>query len=518
MIVQKEEIIDKLKEQYKDQDTIQTLAEYVEEFQMLLGEYISTDEIIERLKENILLDFEYVEEYINGVMDGQYDIENKKIIIRKNEQVDMDYMNFVLFHELTHAVTTKKLKNGKNIMGFSFLEQAYGRGFNEAMTEWLSIRRNEMLNQKHDTGYDVIVEQIKILAQIIGTDKLIECYLYEPENLKKLLSENNIDFDRLDLLYQVIINARIDIYRLANGKRLDKITNYNLYKICKEVYNIYGKAIGEINTIEEFKRKYSILCSYKESTFNINNIILNEFYLSVYNDVIGLMNKGYKINKIEPEVSNLGISIAKINQAIEYNKILSKGKNEAIIGLYEAGCKSESDYKDFAYENYGMLYDKFSEDDFIPSESCLYDVDRYFIMGKFLSQHSDYEYDEISVEQLSLSNGISVYKLKTFNGNSYIYTIPFSIVDNKDEDSFEVLLNKEKIRITEKDGVTTVNANGENKVNLESGYYLESQIESFEYIIDKEQVPESERKYYKEKYDSIMGKITKREKEKNHEE
>lgn len=512
--MEKDEIINKLKDQYHDKYTVQILAEYVEEFQMLLGEYISTDEIIKRLKENILSDFEYTEEPINGVLDGQYDIDNKKVIIYKHEQSNPDYIKFVLFHELTHAVTTQKIQNGKNIMGFSFLEQSYGRGFNEAMTEWLSIRRNEMLNQKHNSGYDVIVEQIKVLAQIIGEDELIKCYLYEPENLKKMLDENNIDFDRLDRLYQIILNCRIDIYRLANGKVLDKITNYNLYKECQEINNIYCKAIGKVNTIEEFRKKYSILCSYKEPTFNINNVILNKFYSSIYDDVIGLMNKGYKINEIEQTVRDLGISIAKINQAIDYNKILSKGKNEAIICLYEAGCKNESDYRNFAYENYGMIYDKFSEDNFIPNETCIYDVDRYFIVGKFLSQHSDYDYDEISVEHLKLSNNVRTYKIKTFNGNTYIYTIPFSTVEKKNDDSFELLLNKEKIMITENDGKIIISGNGEKEVKLEGGYYLESQLELFEYKMNDEQLPENERKYYKEKYDFIMEKINKRENEK----
>lgn len=512
--MEKDEIISQLKDKYSDKYTLQILAEYIEEFQMLLGKYISTDEIIKRLKNNISSDFEYTDEPINGVLDGQYDIENKKVLIYRNKQANPDYIKFVLFHELTHAVTTKELKNGRNIMGFSFLEKSYGRGLNEAMTEWLSIRRNEMLNQKHDSGYNVIVEQIKILAQIIGEDELIKCYLYEPENLKELLAKNNIDFDRLDTLYQIILSCRIDVYRLANGKMLDKITNYNLYKECQEINYIYCKAIGEVNTIEDFKRKYTILCSYKESTFNINNIISSQFYLNIYNDVIKLMNKGYKINEIEQIVSDLGISIAKINQAVKYSKMLSQEKNQAIISLYKSGCKNARDYKNFAYENYSILYDKFSEDNFIPNETCLYDVDRYFIIGKFLSQHSEYDYDEISVEHLKLSNNISTYKIKTFNGNTYIYTIPFTAVEKKNHDSFEISSNNKKVIVTTKDGSVNIETSGEECIRIEGGYYLESQLESFEYGMNDEQITEDERGYYKDKYNSIMKKINKRENEK----
>lgn len=397
-MLKKEEIINKLKEQYQDEDTIHILAEYVEEFQNILEKYVLTDEVIKRLKRNIINDFKITEELINGKMDGQYDDENKRVIIYKGRMFDSNYIKFVLFHELTHAITTKELPNGKRIMGFSFLEKSYGRGLNEAITEWLTMKRNDMLNQKYDSGYDVIVEQIKILAKIIGEDKIIHCYFYEPENFKNLLAEYNIDFDRLDRLYQILLNFRVDIHNLANLKRLNQITSYNLYKECNELVDIYMNAIGEITTIEEFKRKYEILCSYQDSTFNLNNIISYRFYYGIYNEVIELIGKGYKLEEIEKVIRNLGISIPKINQSKRYSGILSKDKNKAIVQLYEIGCKDEKDFKDFAYNNYSMLYDKFSEDNFIPNQNCLYDVDRYFIVGKFLSQHCEYDFDEISVQ------------------------------------------------------------------------------------------------------------------------
>lgn len=510
--MKKNEIINQLKDSFSDVNTLQLLAEYVEEFQMLLGKYISTDEIIKRLKNNILSNFEYRDELINGVLDGQYDIENKKVIICKNEKSNQDYIKFVLFHELTHAITTKELKDGRKIMGFSFIEQSYGKGLNEAMTEWLSFRRNEMLNQKHDSGYDIIVEQIKILAQIIGEDELIKCYLYEPENLKELLRKNNIDFDRLDMLYQIILNNRTDIYRLANGKMLENVTNYNLYKECQEINDIYCNALGTVCTIEDFEKKYSILCSYKDSTFNINNIISNQFYVNIYKDIIKLLNKGYNIKDIENTIRSLGINISKINQSIKYNNILDQEKNKAIVSLYESYCKNESDYKNFAYDNYSILYDKFSKDNFIPNEFVLYDVNRYFVLGKFLSQHPEYDYDELSVEHLKFSNNISTYKIQPFNKNEYIYTIPLLPVEKKNNNSFEITLaNNKKMIVTIENGIVNIEASKEEPVRITGAYYLESQLESFEYRIKDEQLEESKRKYYKEKYDFIMKKIIKRE-------
>ena len=50
--------------------------------------------------------------------------------------------------------------------------------------------------------------------------------------------------------------------------------------------------------------------------------------------------------------------------------------------------------------------------DFLLNNRILsYDFDRYFIIGKFLSQHSDYDYNKISVECLKVSNNIRTYKI-----------------------------------------------------------------------------------------------------------
>ena len=512
-MLEKEEIVEKLKEQYNNIQTINILSQYVYDFQKLFGNYITTDEIIERVKKNIIGDFEFVEEPINGHLDGQYDNINKKVIIYQGANLNSEYLNFILFHELSHAITTKQIDNGKNIMGFSFLERSYGTGLNEATTEWLAIKRNKMYNQKYESGYDIVVEQIQILAQIIDEEKIIHCYLYEPENFKNLLAKYNIDFDRIDMIYKILIHNRRDIYNLSNLKKLDEITNYNLYKECQELIDMYSNAIGDVTNIEDFKRKYKILCSNNESLFKINNIISFRFHTSIYNDVVKLIKYGYKVEEIEKTVKEVRISIPKLNQAKKYNDIISKGKNEAIIQLYQEAMKNEADYKNFAYDNYSMLYDKFSEDGFIPDANCLYDIDRYFIIGKFLSQHPNYDYDEISVEQFTLSNNIHMYVLGTLNGESYTYTLPHTMIEKISNDSFKIFAHSEEITFITNGENITVQSNSDKNLQITSAYYKESQLESFDYKANDTQLPENERKYYKSKYDTVMNRINSKKKE-----
>lgn len=505
-----EEIIKNLKETYQSETTIDILAKFIEEFSNLLGVYISDIEIIDQIKRNIKRDFNVSNNLINGKIDGQYDNMNKTLNIYKGSMQDIDYFSYLMFHELTHAVTFKELPNNNQIMGFSHLNDPHGlgAGLNEAMTEWLSQKRNKMVNYENEaSGYDVVVEQINILSQIIGEEKLIKCFLYEPENLSKLLTENNIDYKRLDFLYRVLIAERKDIYALANKKELNNIVNYNLYKECDELFSIYCGAINEVKTIEDFKRKYRILCSYKDSIFNINNIISLKFYTEIYNDVMMLMKKGVSPKELTDIVNSFGISIPKIYQAKEYSEILLKDKDEAIIGLYEMGSKDIHDFENFFLDNYGLIYDKFSEDNFIPSKECLYDINRYMLIGKFLKEKKEYYYDEISTQRVQLSNGIYVYIIGPYKMEKSIYTIPPMRITSSNDKIELITKENEIIQLHLSNSGISIKSENSN-IGIAGVYYKESQLESFEYQINSNNgnLSEEKRNYYKKKYETIEKK------------
>ena len=506
-----EDIRNSLKEKFNG-EPLKRLEQFVEENQRLLGEYISVPTVIDRLKKNVD-SFEEVEELINGKLDGQYDDINKKVLIFKGAKFDPNYIGFILFHELQHANTIKVSPNGEKMMGFSFLNHPYGKGkgLNEAFTEYLTMQRNEMLNLKYASGYDVIVDQMKILVKIIGKEKILHYYFYEPENFPNFLKEHNMDFTKIDRIYQMLTYYRTEIYALANLKKLDKVEDYILYKECQELFDMYSNAIGNIDTIEDFRRKYQILCSYKDSTYNINNIISCHFYSAIYNDAYKLIKKGYKPQEIEEIIQSLGLSIKSINQSKKYSEILAKDKNTAIIQLYQAGIQDQRGYMEFAYNNYSRIYEKFSEDNFIPDPNCLYDIDRYIIVGGFLSQHREYDFDSISLYQLKLSNNVSVYIIKPTNGKSFIYTLPFSRTEKISEDSFGISSETGNILITiDKEGISI---NSKEGIYIDSGYFKESQLESFCFKMNDTSLSEDERSFFQKKYYGTLKKIEDRKNE-----
>lgn len=52
-LMEKEEIIKTLKEQYTDEVTLKILINYINEFQQCFGKYIPTEEVIKRLKQRV---------------------------------------------------------------------------------------------------------------------------------------------------------------------------------------------------------------------------------------------------------------------------------------------------------------------------------------------------------------------------------------------------------------------------------------------------------------------------------
>ena len=111
-----EEIIINLKDQFNDEKTLKIFTNYIDEFQKCFGNYISTEEVIKRLKQRVKFNIEIIDEYIDGKLDGQYDINDSIIRLHKSVLENEEYCAYLAFHELTHAITVKDLQDGRKII------------------------------------------------------------------------------------------------------------------------------------------------------------------------------------------------------------------------------------------------------------------------------------------------------------------------------------------------------------------------------------------------------------------
>lgn len=208
----------------------------------------------------------------------------------------------------------------------------------------------------------------------------------------------------------------------------------------------------------------------------------------------------------------LKVPASNYNLCNEFKKMLSANKKQSAILLNDFFKQYPNDYYDFTLHNYSLLYDRFSETPLYPQGENLYDVAKYAMIGRFLSGHPDYEYDEISTLKLIGSNNSAIYCFKILDGNQYVYTIPSSLVEKIGKDKFRIIMEDVEVTLNLGESMSFKSkTKGKEAIIFTLDYSESSQLEDMEYFTNMENVSETEREKYKEKIKEIKEKI----KEKN---
>lgn len=215
-----------IKEIFKDknfnEETLKLIENFISEFGELFGKYVSRDEVIKRIKENLNENITFSKFEKEKTL-GTYDSKDKRITLKEN--LKEDYIKAVFFHEMIHCIT-----NRGDYVGFTGeLEERTAKGITEGFTQYVSKIRN----QKYGVflnSYPILTEQTENLVELLGEEKFLEAAFNNPENVFDLMEEEALIEDSFDAedfceCFDVIWKYEDEIYRgkTAEGRLLAAI-------------------------------------------------------------------------------------------------------------------------------------------------------------------------------------------------------------------------------------------------------------------------------------------------------
>lgn len=476
--MEKNEIEKILKEKYDDEYTIKMFTNFVLEFQECFSDIINTEEVINRIKKNVLGNIVIADELANKKLDGRYAVEDGHFYLKKSVIKDKSYTKYLIFHEMLHAITAIRDENNKiKMLGFSYIKNSYGKGLNEAMTEYLAQIRNEKVdpnNKQLISGYRTIVEQMRRLMKIIGDKEIKETYFYNPEALKALFEKHNMNYDELELAYWDLCGKDEEVKEIINGRRLKENQNYTIHRSAEAIFQNYSKAIGKVSSLEDFRRKYQYFQEYVDGNHDCIATMWMAYYKSMGKDVDKLLQNKVNFNDIKNELQKLNINLATLTNMYRFSKCFVDDKNESAIRLYSYYRKNPRAYEISFKSNYGAIYDHFMESNIIPNDYELYFGLQYPYIGLFLKDHPEMDYSEVSYDHIKEKNSnINMFIFNLPEGNRYGYTIKCDkIPQYRDEEGNEIFRTNINNKcscdfIYQKDGGIRYNFNAKNDFDLE---------------------------------------------------
>ena len=175
----KEELKQKLESKKFNDTTIEFLTNAINDVEELYGEYISEETILERIKQNLNCDIEFMDDSENRTV-GEYFSDLKSIKLKKRTPEE-EHQTFL--HEFLHCISTHKMPNGKVFIGFK--NNRVEAGINEAMTQYLT----EQKYPKSNKSYQEIKNILQKILEIIPREEMIKSYLYGEPEIEELIEK-----------------------------------------------------------------------------------------------------------------------------------------------------------------------------------------------------------------------------------------------------------------------------------------------------------------------------------------
>ncbi len=276
--------MENIKEVFKDKNfddlSLYYINIFIEEFSELFGKYVSREELVKRIKQNLNYSFEFADlTDERGIHDGR----QKKITLANSIKDNEEEIKEVIFHEMIHCITARGkytcFSRSYAVYDEEELQIVTAHGLTEGFTQYLTQLRNERFNHKVVTSYPILAEQTINLAELLGEEVLIDLGLNNPEGLYDAMEEHHLIEDIID--YNAFLDAFDAIWQ--NEKIIFRNRKLNKSPMSALMRSIFGKP-KEVSGLDVAKK-------------NLIEVFLNQLqYVEVetVEDLEDIYNKIYK--------------------------------------------------------------------------------------------------------------------------------------------------------------------------------------------------------------------------------
>lgn len=415
----KEHICNKLCKKYNN-FTSSILTNAILEFQELFKEkYCSTDTVIERISE-VIPNGIVIYDDKNEKIDAICAISSGEIKVGKSILSEKDYFDYVFFHEFIHSISFK-IHNNMQFMGFYTIEKGEdyefkSEAFNEAFTEFITLKRNKMLNyepeNKHLSGYDVGAHKLEIITKIITEEELIDSYFNCPNKLEEIFNKHKMNIDEIFYCFYALEGMENEVNALETKRGLE--SPQNLFKIIDAERYLYSNLLdsfGEIESNVEFDKKWIILLSELSSKYNFYNIDGIFRYGELCRDID-------RLNLEKNDFIDKEISAEKINKYRLLNTIFNtEDKNRILNELYKIYFEDFNKYWELLIDDFAILAYIFLNT--IKNNYQLYDIEIYPRVFPYIKKENA-DINEVDFEKISCEEENIKFYIFNINKNTYV--------------------------------------------------------------------------------------------------
>ncbi len=434
-----EDVREVLKDKNFDERALQLIENFLKEFDELFGKYVSKEEALKRINNNLnkIIFCELEKENTYGTYDGEekeIQLNQKELSNAENEEK----LKGVFFHEMIHCITRD---NERDVTCFSvelecedFLENSIVtcHGLTEGFTQYVTnIRNKKYSSDVHFAAYPILAEQIENLVELIGEEKFLDIAFNRPEEIYVALGFEegeeifaNDFYEAFDDIWQ----EENEIYRSkqhqddAEERILSALfgKGYTMSKTLKNSKNIIIETLNrlllkqEINSVEELEKAYEKICVYADQlNTDMNFFVVQELLVHAEK----LLSKGFALEEI---LGGCSEELRKIIGSDQLTKeFCSLDLEERIkrlaepdfgVKLYDIGIYEVIFYEDFLAQMANSIILTDSKD----RGATLFNTLKDGLAKKIIER--GYNIEQLSLEFIDFEN---TYEVNTFNLYSY---------------------------------------------------------------------------------------------------